>query len=159
VPSKSHGMSCILLLCAAEMQRTAPDKEILELFSLARSRLDAPLLSSFVHSSSQQPQAQQAPAAAMPAAAAAEAPVEVIRMVASIARPSTGRIHQMAKAVLQERNDTRLDTVGSCQSQQVCWTACTVQALVGHVCTVLLATENQGGVCVWLAGTTSCWFK
>jgi hypothetical protein len=30
--------------CAAEMKGTAPHKEVLELFSLARSRLDAPLL-------------------------------------------------------------------------------------------------------------------
>lgn len=33
--------------------------------------------------------------------------MEVARMVASIARPSTGKIHQLAKSVLQERNDNR----------------------------------------------------
>jgi len=59
----------------AEMKGSAPHKEVLELFSLARSRLDAPLLDSFLNSGSQ----PRAPAAA------GEAPVEVARMVASIA--------------------------------------------------------------------------
>ncbi len=83
--------------CAADMKGTAPHKDVLELFSLARSRLDAPLLGSFLNSSSE-PHAS---------AAAGEAPVEVARMVASIAKPSTGKIHQMAKSVLKERNDKR----------------------------------------------------
>jgi hypothetical protein len=81
------------------MKGSAPDKEILELFSLARSRLDAPLLGSFLSSGAE----TQAPAAGGTAAA----PVEVTRMVASITRPNTGKIHQLAKSVLQERNDNR----------------------------------------------------
>ena len=105
--SSLHALSQTLcassLWCPADMQGTAPDKEVLELFALARSRLDAPLLGSFVNSSS----GPQAPAAAAAAAAAAAPPVEVTRVVASIARPNTVKIHQMAKSVLQERDDNR----------------------------------------------------
>lgn len=92
-------MCACFTLCAEEMKGTAPAQDILELFSLARSRLDAPLLGSFLNSGSD----TQAAGAAGPATAS----VEVTRMVASIARPSTGKIHQLAKSVLQERNDSR----------------------------------------------------
>lgn len=90
---------------AADMQGGAPDKDVLELFSLARSRLDAPLLTTFLHSAPQQLDAQDATGVGNQQQQATS--VEVTRVMASISRPSTVKIHQMAKSVLKERNDAR----------------------------------------------------
>lgn len=104
------------------MQGTAPDRQVLELFSLARSRLDAPLLTTFLQTTPPQDNQQQQPGAAGgPAAAAGSsqqqpagaASAEVTRVMASIAMPNTVKIHQMAKSVLQERNDSRRVGPGS----------------------------------------------
>ena len=104
--------ACLLLVVfcihAAELAGTAPHKDLLELFSLAQRRLDAPLLATFLTSTPAGPSAgqQQQQADATPQQTPA-ARLEAARMVASVSQPSTGRIHQLAKSVLQERNDSR----------------------------------------------------
>jgi len=114
----THCASVVLLILlytrAADLAGSAPHKDLLELVSLAQRRLDAPLLATFLISTpaapsaggQQQRQQQQEEADGTPPHTAA-AQLEAARMVASASQPSTGRIHQLAKTVLQERNDSR----------------------------------------------------
>jgi len=115
----THCASVVLLILlytrAVDLAGSAPHKDLLELFSLAQRRLDAPLLATFLTSTpaapstggqQQRQQQQQQQAAGTPPHTAA-AQLEAARMVASVSQPSTGRIHQLAKTVLQERNDSR----------------------------------------------------